>query len=1473
MDVTLRPTVHIYRWADITAIDTQALPVNGAAISFTNPAPAYYVSGQVQEVPPADVLRYLGFPVGISAADFFKTNASGKAAVPLLADTIYQTSTNPNSRPTSTYNVELSYVKGEVTYYGQGNTSFMNPYPNLDPAHMRSAATILLNGLVLDLPDLYIGPITVTPTPIYAGMDLNIQVEIGNRGETAVSNLEVIITGLLNQTEQNFNYTTHISAVLSGGTAIAQTTWLNMPEGVHNVAVVIDPNNTIPEIVGGKDNNKKSQLVTVLPNLPDLSITSSDIVFVGPSPSTSAPVTAIITVHNDGRAAANNVLVQVYVAGDRFSGQLVNTTTVTVGQGAAADAIVVWKPNIVGTYPVYVYLNADGKVTEYSNVNNIASTSITVTLIPDSSDWLFDGTPAHANRTLPTTTLPFEVWTNLTIENYGNLTLDGTKMTISQSSNPYFLQVTVRDNGVLILKNGAQLNSNYEMRLYLLGNSKLIVDSSSILSNVKIQADDHSVIEIESSTIVAEIVTPDTSHAIIDAANTTFVRSWSLGGYTEADMTNVTMPSMRAYGHAVINHYRWIVANILDGNNRSLQNAYVEVNHITEAISYHGYTDATGKVMLRAICDIYTGEDQTIKSLGSYELRTTFTYNGTAYEGTEPWPLVSLRNFTSAPYAMVSEIYTQVPGARPDLDPPLTVSDDNPARDQIVVVSTQVTNIGVVPAYDVLVMFNDTGLDWSPGVRSYLYIIPVIQPQETVYLNVNWTASYPLAVHNLTVAIDPYGRINELNNSNNGNYVLVDVRGIADLSVQRSDITLSPTSPVRGQTTTITAVVHNSGDIAANNVLVSFYATAPGGSPILLDINQTIGRIDPNGSGEAHIAWSPSVAGTYTISILVDGLNAISEITETNNNLSFEQKVLNFADLTPEQIIFNPASPVSVNTNESIEATIKNIGEVGSSNVIVRFYVGDTVTGTLIDEQTISSIGAGQSKMIKGSWNANITQGLKTQPVMITVWVNPQSLIPEVNYDNNILAQSITVNELRPDVFFPEGINMTNAGSAVNHSGQGETVIISTIAGNSGNSPAMATEFVFYAKGEDDHQVILGSIKKDVGIGQSVVVNMTWLINVTMGNYTIVINANPDHLIDESNITNDQVSVAFIIDAPNAKVIIDQLDTRTYDPGTNIFVTGRVANQNTSDPIAGAKITIYLAQGGVQKGVAFPGVTDANGNFAVSLYIPEGLDGDYQVHASVTIGDKTTSGMKNVTVKAVAEGGVPWYLYLIILAGIAAAIIFFSAWLYKYGLGKMVECGECGSLIPDSSKRCPKCGVEFEVGTAKCSECGAWIPSNSTSCPECNAKFITDAIEEEEDAYLKKMREQYDAYVDTFREEARKVLGKKYSDGKFPDWWKKQSSYVSFENWLSQEEEKRKVGGMPCSSCGTLNPRGSTICHKCGSTMELPKADPALAEEQKTDAQQPKPLRRIVRRPVEKKQVPKPEDGPTEESKPEDNNP
>src|SRR5207247_194658 len=47
----------------------------------------------------------------------------------------------------------------------------------------------------------------------------------------------------------------------------------------------------------------------------------------------------------------------------------------------------------------------------------------------------------------------------------------------------------------------------------------------------------------------------------------------------------------------------------------------------------------------------------------------------------------------------------------------------------------------------------------------------------------------------------------------------------------------------------------------------------------------------------------------------------------------------------------------------------------------------------------------------------------------------------------------------------------------------------------------------------------------------------------------------------------------------------------------------------------------------------------------------------------------------------------------------------------------------------------------------------------------------------------------------------------------------KQPTFVTFEDWLREEEEMRKMGSRPCPVCGTLNSVTATVCHKCGSLM------------------------------------------------------
>ncbi|MDW5561693.1 MAG: CARDB domain-containing protein [Methanomassiliicoccus sp.] len=1454
--MTVSPTIYIYRWANVTVTDMQSLPVNGAAVTSTlqnsGASAEYYTPDGLRSYPSDEVLHYLGKDM----TDYTITDNEGKVKLPYLSEVLDQA--NPNPYAAYAYVLTVSYENSTGAVYTNTTGLAFNPYPDMSAGNTWKMVNITMPALALELPDLVVLPLTLTPTTVYDGESVQVSAVVHNRGKTTATKVEVSIIGYINGSIPAFWSNQTVDTIAPGtenDQALTAVIWHDVPKGVHTISVTIDPERKISE--ESKNNNVMSVQFTVLANLAELTVSSTDITFSPQPASSSDLVTATIYVNNTGRAAATNATVSLYAGSATEGGQFIGSTTVTVSAGSFVKTTLSWKPTQIGTYPVYVYVNADHSIAEYGYDNNAAFKSMTVTMTIDGHDLVVGGSE------YPTLTITgpnaFNWAYNVVVINNGVLTIRNTAFTEVQSS-AYQSRIVVQDNGTLVLSGGTILNSNYNLNLYLMGHSNLTVTGSKVMTPVHIRADDSSKVYIASSEMGADLAAPDTSYAHVAVQDTIFSHAWSsFGGHAVADVTNISIASLNAQGSAVINHYRWVKVVVLDGTGEKLPNAYVAITHPVNGLYASGRTGSDGTITFRVLTDARTAGMTVYQGfIGDYFANTTYTYQGQSFAGQYAMNVGIVGYSEPLSQANMAPVTISIPGALPDLDPPIHVSTSTPVHYQNVTVTTTVSNVGVVAAHNVLVMFNDTGSTF------YQYTIPVIQPGESITINAIWTAR-TLGQHNISVVIDPYGRINELDNTNNANYTMVAVQGIADLSVQRSDVTISPNSPARGQTSTISAKVWNYGDITAEDVMVSFYVTY--GSSRTLLTNAVIGTIDQGESGEATVSWTPSNPGTYTVEVVVDGNGAIEEISEANNTVSFSQKVLNYADLRPNYVVLNPASPVNVGDVINIEAAVKNIGEVAAINVSVYFYL-DSTNGNPFDVETIASINPDQTVTVTGQWTAVLLAN-GASSTNIYVVVNPSgatNYVNEMNTDNNVITQSLVVNDLRADLQFSDGVTVTQSGQEITNASQGETVDISATAKNGGSTAAISAAFYFYAVDGNGKQTFIGVAMRNLAAGAEVTVNTTWQINLTMGSYHLLVVANADGIVDDKDTTNNNVSAVFNIDAPNAKVEIYALDSTSYAPGSNIFVTGRVYNRNTSEAIPGAVVIVWLERDGVRIGEPFNGTTNSEGIFAIQLYVPEGSDGNYQVHGESSMGDKVFTTSKNVTIAASGSGGIPWYVYLMILAVIAAAIILFSAWLYKYGLGKMVECGECGALIPESSKRCPKCGVEFEVGTAKCSECSAWIPSNSATCPECGAKFIGDAIEEEEDAYLKKMREQYEAYVDTFREEAKKAMGKKYSDSKFQEWFKKQPSYVSFESWLSQEEEKRKFTGVSCPTCGTLNPRGSPICHKCGSNIEVRKPEIPAAEEQPKSEAAPKPLRRIVRRPVEKRPVkpaePKPEEQP-----------
>ena len=73
--------------------------------------------------------------------------------------------------------------------------------------------------------------------------------------------------------------------------------------------------------------------------------------------------------------------------------------------------------------------------------------------------------------------------------------------------------------------------------------------------------------------------------------------------------------------------------------------------------------------------------------------------------------------------------------------------------------------------------------------------------------------------------------------------------------------------------------------------------------------------------------------------------------------------------------------------------------------------------------------------------------------------------------------------------------------------------------------------------------------------------------------------------------------------------------------------------------------------------------------------------------------------------------------WIIIAIAAVAAVLIGLFLLRRSARGKLVECGECGTPIPESATVCPKCGAEFETEIVRCSRCGSTIPADLRGLP------------------------------------------------------------------------------------------------------------------------------------------------------------
>jgi len=642
----------------------------------------------------------------------------------------------------------------------------------------------------------------------------------------------------------------------------------------------------------------------------------------------------------------------------------------------------------------------------------------------------------------------------------------------------------------------------------------------------------------------------------------------------------------------------------------------------------------------------------------------------------------------------------------------------------------------------------------------------------------------------------------------------------------------------------LTATIHNSGQISVKNVEVAFYS-------VLVDANgdgyldqptasfassligtATIPTVPKVGDATASVLWTPvgSVETSVPVSVVVDPPLATpmdgGEIRETNeaNNIhpvtvtlfTWPDLLITSADL---QLLADPV----VNNNVPIQVSVHNFGTNAATDASVQLFEG----GQNVSVPFRFSVTAGSTATQVVTWRPS-SIGVHTLFVLV-ITKNDTIRNKDYIFVNNVASLGITV-VTQPD------LALFQSDFAASRTAQQDVAFTITVpVHNLGQTAAVNTSVAVYLDGNRSHEWgRTADVSVLAGAGTNVTIQVRAISTPIV--HTLMIVVDPDNVLNEGGATqenNNYANLTVSVLPPTGRVYIGAPNNGTVYGPTDIILVRGVVRDTSDNGIAGLIVNVTVMQGSQAiAGMTYSQATDSAGAFAISVPVNNLPDGDYRIHVqpastAVASSDATVSVRRVVPFlnQPVPFLGIPWWLMLIILAIAAAAIIGVTVYFKVYGLGKMVECGECGAFIPEDATTCPKCGVEFEKDMAKCSNCQAWIPVDVKQCPECGVEFATGQVEMAD--YQQKMRVQYDEVVQKFKEEASRQLGRSLNDREFQDWWRKQPTFLTFEDWLREEEEMRKMGSKPCPVCGTLNSVTATVCHKCGSLLKEQPRPPA----------------------------------------------
>lgn len=511
-----------------------------------------------------------------------------------------------------------------------------------------------------------------------------------------------------------------------------------------------------------------------------------------------------------------------------------------------------------------------------------------------------------------------------------------------------------------------------------------------------------------------------------------------------------------------------------------------------------------------------------------------------------------------------------VPGAGPSQpnllmqENNIGLSDPDPEQGDEVTVSAVVINNGGEEANDVLVQFVDASEE-TP--------VPLGMPQTIANIAVGGSATAQVKLdtgardgaYTVQVTVDPYNLISEGNEGDNvaSRTFTVTAPAAPNLVIDISNIAFNPAAPQPGDQVTIHAVIRNDGALAAQAVTVQVLDVTDSAAVVPIGISQTIDLLPAGGVATAQVTYDTSgMNGDRKIKVVIDPQNSIAEVDEDDNEaqatLTLAASSLPNLALNSTNVGFDPEEPAP-GQPVTIVATVFNDGDRPAQDVLVRF--DDVTSGEfpIGDPQTIESIPAGGSGMVKIEY---ATAGLGGDR-KIKISVDPYNLIVEERESDNEVRATLSIQS-------PAAPNLTvstdNIGINPAQPTQGMTATVTAVIRNSGDAP-VGSFTVQFLDVTDGALIPIGERQNVAGIaaGGSAQAQVAYSTTDLLGIRRIQVVADPNNFVPETNEDDNSATQSLTIltgAQPNLAMSASNIAFSPPDPteGDEVTITAVVLN-------------------------------------------------------------------------------------------------------------------------------------------------------------------------------------------------------------------------------------------------------------------------------------------------------------------------